>query len=134
MTSKLAEAKVPSVPTTATSSGVIEVTKGSNPADALKNSLEQQIRLEQFRILELNAKQAVEEYPLQPFFHYAYGLALFKNNKRQNAISSLETALDYLLDDIALANSIYKVLAEAYTETGNTFKANEYLRKVKPGF
>ena len=134
MTTKLEEAKATSAPTKATSTGVIEVTNSSNPADALKSSLEQQIRLEQFRILELNAKQAVDEYPLQPFFHYAYGLALFKNKKQQIAISSLETALDYILDDIALANRIYKALADAYTETGNTFKANEYLRKVKPGF
>lgn len=134
MESKLEEAAVRSTPPETSSTGVIEVTNSSNPAETLKNSLEQQIRLEQYRILELRAKEAVDEYPLQPFFHYAYGLALHKNNKQQNAITSLETALDYLLEDIPLANKIYKALAEAYNKVGNTFKANEYLRKVKPGF
>ena len=135
MVAKIAEAQASGAPTNKTSStGVIEVSKSSNPAEALKNSLEQQIRLEQFRILELSAKKAVDEYPLQPFFHYAYGVALHKNNKSQQAIGSLETALDYLLDDIPLANRIYKSLADAHTKTGNSSKANEYLRKVKPGF
>jgi len=76
----------------------------------------------------------LENYPSQPFFYYARGYALNKKKKHNEAIDVLEAALDYLLDDPSLANKIYQQLADAYTATNNTSKANMYLRKVKPGF
>jgi len=134
LTSKIEEAMAASKSTATVSTGVIAVNRSSNPTTLLKNRFQQQIQLEQYRLLEQGAKTAVDEYPLQPYFYYAYGLALHKNNKQRDAIASLETALDYLLDDITLANKIYKALADAYTKTGNSARANEYLRKIKPGF
>ncbi|GMN10107.1 hypothetical protein MTsPCn9_14780 [Croceitalea sp. MTPC9] len=100
----------------------------------LEMAIKNQIKLEQYRIVEKTAKDAVEAYPLQPYFYYAYGLALHKNNKNSQAIEVLETSLDYLFDDIALANKVYKTLADAYTKTSNFSKANLYLSKIKPGF
>jgi len=71
---------------------------------------------------------------LQPFFYYAHGLALHKNNKNREAVTVLESALDYLFDDISLANKIYKTLGDAYTKLNNNAKANLYFNKIKPGF
>ncbi|WP_350289461.1 hypothetical protein [uncultured Croceitalea sp.] len=100
----------------------------------LEMSIKNQLKLEQYRIVEKTAKDAVEAYPLQPYFYYAYGLALHKNNKNSQAIEVLETSLDYLFDDISLANKVYKTLADAYTKMNNFSKANLYLSKIKPGF
>ena len=84
--------------------------------------------------MEQLADEALESYPLQPFFYYAKGYALNRKSKHKEAVEVLEASLDYLLDDIALANKIYSELADAYTALNNISKANMYLSKVKPGF
>ncbi|MDT0620548.1 tetratricopeptide repeat protein [Croceitalea vernalis] len=106
----------------------------NDPVKSLELNLEQQISLEQFTMVESKAKEAVELYPLQPFFYFAYGLALHKNNKDSQAIDVLQSSLDYLFDNQKLANRVYQTLSDAYTKTNNFSKANEYLRKIKPGF
>jgi tetratricopeptide (TPR) repeat protein len=78
--------------------------------------------------------EALEKYPAQPYFYYANGYALNKMGKHRDAIEILETALDYMLSDISLANKIYTELSTAYNAISNPSKANMYLRKVKPGF
>jgi len=59
---------------------------------------------------------------------------LNKNNTHKEAIEVLEAGLDYLVNDVALANQFYTELAAAYTAASNTVKANMYLSKIKPGF
>ena len=76
----------------------------------------------------------MENFPSQPFFYYANGTALNRSQEYNDAIEILETALDYLIDDIVLENKIYKELANAYTAINNTTKANMYLSKIKLGF
>jgi hypothetical protein len=41
--------------------------------------------------------------------------------------------MDYLLDDIDLANKMYKELVDANNALGNSSKANMYLSKLKSG-
>ncbi len=84
-------------------------------------------------LLQLS-EEALETYPSQPYFYFANGYALNKQKKHRDAIEMLETALDYMIGDISLANKIYKELSDAYNAIHNTVKANMYLRKVKPGF
>lgn len=80
------------------------------------------------------SKEALDTYPLQPYFYYAYGAALNNTSNANKAIEVLESGLDYLLDDTdALANLLYRELSKAYTSIGNTSKANEYLNKIKSG-
>ncbi|MDF4201531.1 hypothetical protein PXD56_01105 [Maribacter sp. SA7] len=76
-------------------------------------------------------EEAMESFPSQPYFYYANGAALNKALRHKDAIDILETALDYLIDDTQLENAIYKELANAYTATNNTSKANMYLSKIK---
>lgn len=80
------------------------------------------------------SEEALENYPAQPYFYYANGYALNRTNKHRDAIEMLETALDYMVSDISLANKIYTELSTAYNAISNPSKANMYLRKVKPGF
>lgn len=76
-------------------------------------------------------EEAIENFPSQPYFYYANGAALNRAQKHKEAIDILETALDYLIDDVSLENAIYKELVNAYTATNNTSKANMYLSKIK---
>ncbi len=80
------------------------------------------------------SEEALENYPAQPYFYYANGYALNKEGKHRDAIEILETALDYMVSDVSLANKIYTELSTAYNAISNPSKANMYLRKVKPGF
>jgi len=105
-----------------------------DPFDDYKARIEGFLRTNNTAMLERLSAEALESYPSQPLFYYAQGFALNKKKKHKEAIETLETALDYLIDDIALANKIYNELADAYTATNNTSKANMYLRKIKPGF
>jgi len=84
-------------------------------------------------LLQLS-EEALEAYPSQPYFYYANGCALNKTGKHKAAITILEAAMDFMLDDIALANKIYQELSDAYKATNNTAKSNMYLRKIKAGF
>ena len=79
-------------------------------------------------------EEALENYPSQPYFYYTNGYALNKIGNYKDAVAVLETALDYLIDDVALANKIYKELSDAYNALDNPSKANMYLSKIKPGF
>lgn len=85
--------------------------------------------------LEKVSAEALENYPSQPYFYYAQGLAFNKKGRNKDAIEILEAGLDYMIDNnISLANDIYAALVDAYTATNNTVKSNMYLRKIKPGF
>ena len=79
------------------------------------------------------AIEASESYPSQPYFYYAHGWALHQQGDHKRALRSLETGLDYLIDDNDLANSFYRTLASTHKALGNTSKANFYLSKVKTG-
>ena len=106
----------------------------ANPMQGYQLQIKGLIRTNSNSILLQVSDEALESYPSQAFFYYARGYALNKNNKHRDAIEILEAGLDYLINDISLANKFYTELAAAYTGTFNTVKANMYLSKIKPGF
>ncbi len=105
-----------------------------NPMLGYQLQIKGLIRTNSHAILLQVSDEALETYPSQAFFYYARGYALNKNNKHRDAIEILEAGLDYLVNDVALANKFYTELATAHTATHNTVKANMYLSKIKPGF
>lgn len=107
---------------------------GVDASQGYKSQIEGLIRINSNVQLLKVSEDALDNYPLQPYFYYAYGYALNKNGKNREAIEVLESGIDYLLNDISLANKIYTQLADAYTAMNNSVKANMYLSKVKPGF
>ncbi len=102
--------------------------------EQLKSSINSLMMKNETATLLQVSEEAMENYPSQPYFYYAYGYALKKTEDYEGAIEMLETALDYLINDVPLANKIYKELSEAYNATDNPSKANMYLSKIKPGF
>jgi len=99
----------------------------------LKAEMERLIAASDFKKLLSESQEALDSYPLQPYFYYAYGIALISNGSPNKGIEVLESGLDYLLDDENLKNKIYKQLSEGYSKIGNTQKANEYLNKINSG-
>lgn len=116
----------------------VEVTdvnsENTDPTQSYRDQIESLIRINDIQQLLTVSEESLERFPLQPYFYYAYGYALNKNGKHSEAIEILETGVDYLLNDVSLANKIYTQLANAYTALNNSVKANMYLSKVKQGF
>lgn len=109
------------------------VQKEDSPITQYQSQIEELLTKGDFNNMEVVSKEALDSYPLQPYFHYAYGTALNRISKSTKAVEVLESALDYLLDDVSLANKIYAELSKAYTAIGNASKASEYLNKIKTG-
>ncbi|NAY91601.1 hypothetical protein GTQ34_06705 [Muricauda sp. JGD-17] len=104
-----------------------------NPVADYQNRIKNLLERNEHEALLAISKEALDAYPLQPFFYYAYGAALNGTSNANKAIEVLEDGLDYLVDNDALANNMYRELSRAYTQIGNTTKANEYTNKIKPG-
>ena len=104
-----------------------------DPLAELKAQMEQLITAADYKSLLDESQEALDTYPLQPYFYYAYGTALNNTGNPNKGIEVLESGLDYLLDDDNLKNRIYKQLSEGYSKIGNTQKANEYLNKINSG-
>ena len=106
--------------------------ESTDPVAQLRATIEKMLETSDNGLLEVS-QDALDNYPLQPCFYYAYGAALHRNGNSNKAIEVLESGLDYLLDDQQLANDMYRELSKAYTAIGNTQKANEYLNKINTG-
>ena len=105
-----------------------------NPLEVYKTRLQALMQTDSVSVLNKLSEEALESYPAQPYFYFAQGVALNKMGLNEEAVETLETALDYLIDDTSLENSIYQALADTYTALNDAVKANMYLRKIKPGF
>lgn len=104
-----------------------------NPLEEIRKELEMLMAREDFGTLDSKSIEALEQFPSLPYFYYVRGIVLSNNGNNEGAITVLEEGLNYLLDDAALADKMYKALANAYTALGNNSKANMYLSKLKSG-
>ena len=111
-----------------------EMAPEPNALEAYRTEMEALIQSDSIPDLQELSAEALESYPAQPYFYFAQGYALRKTGENEKAIETLETALDFLIDDTALENKIYQELANVYTALNDAVKANMYLRKIKSGF
>ncbi len=105
----------------------------NDPVTALRTQIDELLSRSDYKGMLAVSKEALDSYPLQPYFYFAYGTALNNTGDSNKAIEVLESGLDYLLDDGPLENSIFRELSKAYNKIGNTQKANEYLNKINSG-
>ncbi|GLU43170.1 lipopolysaccharide assembly protein LapB [Allomuricauda sp. NBRC 101325] len=108
-------------------------TNSNDPVSQLKSEIETLIANRDYIKLLEASKDAVDNYPLQPYFYLVYGKALNNTSNANKAIEVMESGLDYILDDAKLTNAFYEELSKAYSKLGNTQKANEYLNKINSG-
>ncbi len=91
------------------------------------------VRAEDWNQVQQMSREALERYPLQPYFYYTSGIALLRQGKALEASSILQEGEGMLLGDSEVAQDIYRALAEAYTVLGNPAKAKKYQDKLKSG-
>lgn len=97
----------------------------------LRNVLLLYIDLQKYNEANKKSIEALQKYPSQPILYLINGVALNELNKAKNALETLESGLDYIIDDVKMETDFYKQLSKAYTLLGNTVRAESFSEKAK---
>ena len=73
----------------------------------------------------------IDLFPAQPKLYYYAGYAKNKAQNYKQAIDFLETGLEFVVDDTNLEKYFCIQLAEAYAETSNSKKTEEYRKRAE---
>lgn len=96
----------------------------------LKNILLLHIDLQQFDVAKTKSEAALQKYPAQPLCYLLHGVALNELQKPKDAIITLESGLDWIVDDDKMEADFYSELAKAYDILNNTTKAKTFRDKA----
>ncbi|MDN3723240.1 hypothetical protein QRD02_02505 [Aequorivita sp. SDUM287046] len=96
----------------------------------LKNTLLFQIDFKKFDAAEKLSSEGLEIFPAQALLYLLNGVANNGLNKSDDAIESLETGLDFILEDPKMEVDFYQQLGVAYTSKGDSKKAKLYSEKA----
>ncbi|MCB0374700.1 MAG: hypothetical protein KDD04_02150, partial [Sinomicrobium sp.] len=105
--------------------------KQHNPLDAIQARIDGYQNASDYNGMLVYINEVLETYPSQSKFYYVKGKTLNRLEKHTEAAAALETALDFLVDDPALEDTIYRELVAAYKALGKTEKVREYSKKIK---
>lgn len=106
------------------------ISKDQDNFSLLKNTLLLQIDFKKYDAASELSSNALEIFPAQSIIYLLNGVANNGLQKSDLAIESLETGIDYLLDDSKQERDFYEQLSIAYTQKGNVTKANLYTKKA----
>ncbi len=106
------------------------IAKDTDNFSLLKNTLLLQIDFEKYEEASKLSEEGLEIFPAQSLIYLLNGVANIALQKGNLAIESLESGLDYLLDDLQMERDFYEQLAKAYILMGDTNKANLYKKKA----
>ncbi|TBN03886.1 tetratricopeptide repeat protein [Hyunsoonleella flava] len=102
----------------------------SDSFSILKNVILLHIDLKQFETAKAKSEAAILKYPAQPLCYLIHGVALNALQKPKEAVASLESGLDWIVDDNAMEADFYNQLARAYEMMNNTAKAKTFRDKA----
>jgi tetratricopeptide (TPR) repeat protein len=77
------------------------------------------------------SEQSIELFPAQPIFYLINGVANNKLNHPKKAIQSLETGLDYIIEDPKMEIDFYTQLSLAYRLDNNITKSQTFAKKAE---
>lgn len=97
----------------------------------LRNIILLHIDLKEFKKAEQKSTVGLEKYPAQPVLYLINGVALNQLSNYKEAIETLETGLDYIIEDNKMEADFYKQLSKAYTGINNLAKAKTFTDKAK---
>ncbi|MGG5488258.1 tetratricopeptide repeat protein [Gaetbulibacter sp. PBL-D1] len=97
----------------------------------IKDVLLLQLELNQNDKVVAKSNQALELYPAQPIFYLINGVANNKLKQPKQAIESLETGLDYIIDDPKMEADFYTQLSTAYKLNNNISKSETFAKKAQ---
>jgi len=96
----------------------------------VKNTLLLQIEFSKFEDVARSSEEALEIFPAQPLLYLMNGVANIQVGQLEKAIESLETGIDYLLDDAKMEKDFYEQLSIAFDKKGDASKAANYAKRA----
>ena len=103
----------------------------ANNFGVLRHVLLLYIDLQKYHLAKEKSNEGLQKYPSQPLFYLINGVALNQLNEPKEAIETLETGLDYIIDDTKMEIDFYKQLSKSHTLLNNTAKAKTFNDKAK---
>ena len=102
-----------------------------NNYSVLKDVLLLQLDLNRNEEAAKRSEQTIELFPAQPIFYLINGVANNKLKQQKKAIESLETGLDYIIEDVKMEIDFYTQLSLAYELDNNIKKAQAFTKKAE---
>ena len=96
----------------------------------IKDALLLQLDLNQYENAIQRSNAALEVFPAQPIFYLVNGVAHNQLKQAKKAIKTLESGLDYLIDDPKMEADFYTQLSIAYKQDNNIAKSEAFAKKA----
>jgi len=109
----------------------LALAKDATNFNIIKKVLLLQIDLDMFKEAESFSSENLELYPSQPILYLANGVANNNLNQPKKAIESLESGVDYIIDDVIMEVDFYRQLSIAYKLNNNITKSNAFSKKAE---
>ncbi len=106
------------------------IAKDADNYNLLKNTLLFQIDFKKYEAAAKLSSDGLEIFPAQALLYLLNGVANNGLQKSDAAIESLETGLDFILEDPKMQRDFYQQLSLAYTTKGDSKKAKMYADKA----
>ncbi|MCW5519984.1 tetratricopeptide repeat protein [Aureitalea sp. L0-47] len=106
------------------------MTKDPDNYSLVKNTLLLQIEFSKFEDVARSSEEALEIFPAQPLLYLMNGVANIQLGETDKAIESLETGIDYLLDDPKMEKDFYEQLSMAFDKKGDAAKSANYAKRA----
>ena len=100
---------------------------------SLESRMEALIISEDWKALEDESAEALELFPLQPYFYYSEALAVLRQGRPEKALEFLKEGEGFILEPSESAQKIYRTFVETYNALGTPEKAKKYQDKLKSG-
>ncbi|MBC3758450.1 tetratricopeptide repeat protein [Hyunsoonleella sp. SJ7] len=97
----------------------------------IKNVLLLQIDLQLFDDATQKSEEVIQKFPAQPLGYLINGVVLNARQKPNDAISVLESGLDWVIDNPKMESDFYLQLSKAYEMLGNMEKSGAFMKKAK---
>ncbi len=114
-----------------TLSSLIQTFENDNSSFEILKKLLEKVYTEDKKLLEKYSNLGIELFPAQPFAYLMRAKSLLEMNKAHQALSFLESGIDFVIDNPGLESEFYLTMAKAYDGLGNSVKAQEYRAKAK---
>jgi len=102
-----------------------------NNFSVIKNVLLLQLDLNHDEEAAKKSKESIDLFPAQPIVYLVNGVANNKLKRPKKAIESLETGLDYIIEDVKMEADFYKQLSLAYKLDNNITKSEAFAKKAE---
>jgi tetratricopeptide (TPR) repeat protein len=102
-----------------------------NASFALLKKVLEKSNTEDISVFHKYSEKAIDLFPAQPYSYLMHGKSLQIQSKFQQAMTILESGIDFVIDNPILEANFYEILAKVHDGLGNTTKAQEYRNKAK---